>query len=82
MVQVLLEYMADLNSRTNYGDTPLHFLSNEFWTNPDLSQLRSISRALLEQGADINARNNDQATPLHVAAENGRVEVIRRCAQQ
>ena len=77
MVQVLLEYMADLNSRTNYGDTPLHFLSNEFWTNPDLSQLRSISRALLEQGADINARNNDQATLLHVAAEIGRVEVVR-----
>ena len=78
MVQVLLlEYMADINSRTNYGETPLHFLSNEFWMNPHLSQLHNISRFLLEQGADINARNNDQATPLHLAAEIGRVEVIR-----
>ena len=78
MVQVLLlEYMADLNSRTNYGDTPLHFLSNEFWMNPNLSQLHNISRFLLEQGADINARNSDQATPLHVAAQNGKVEVVR-----
>jgi hypothetical protein len=76
MVQVLLEYKANVNARNASGETPLHFLSNN--PNPGLNlQLQDVSRILLKHGADVNARRNDHFTPLHAAVLQGRVEVVR-----
>ena len=77
MVQVLLEYEADVNARRDTGETPLHFLSNDWPGTRQISQLHKVSRLLLEHGADVNARSHNLSTPLHTAAENGRVEVVR-----
>ena len=78
MVQtLLLEYKADVNVRKDSGETPLHYLSNNFDSGPYISQLRNISQFLLEHGADVNARSIDLSTPLHVAARCGRIEVVR-----
>ena len=78
MVQLLLDYKADVNFRDRYGETPLHFSSRgsrfpvphsnfpQLW--PD------VARLLLEHDADVNARTNDGETPLHSA---GTVEVAR-----
>jgi hypothetical protein len=78
IVQVLLEYKADVNARkTSSGETPLHYMSNYFFSRSDHSQLPNVSRVLLAHGADVNARSDDLSTPLHVAANFGMVEVVR-----
>ena len=82
MVQVLLEYKADVHARNNAGGTPLHFLHNESidtsrHTPSQIAQLHNVTRYLLDHGADVNARSNDLLTPLHVAAQEGWVEVVR-----
>jgi ankyrin repeat protein len=50
--------------RTNSGQTPI-------------SLSYTVSRDLCLSKVQTSTRNNDQATPLHVAAQNGRVEVVR-----
>jgi len=78
MVQVLLEYKADVNAGDNNGETPLHLASQSPSNYPNLdSPLPKIARLLLEHGADVNARRKDYLTALHLAAQRGRVEVVR-----
>jgi len=79
MVQVLLEYKADVNARHVYGETPLHFVSGgPFPGIPNVNVLLSkIARLLLEHNADINALGDDHSTPLHAVAQSGRLEVVR-----
>jgi hypothetical protein len=76
MVQVLLEHRADVNARSSSGKTPLHFtLDGDPRRSDDIYQ--GIARFLLEHGADVNARSNNHSTPLHIAAQHGRVELVR-----
>jgi hypothetical protein len=77
MIQVLLEYKADVEAQDINGNTPLHFLSESSPLADDLFQLRNVIGILLEHGADLNARNNDLRTPLHFVAQHGAVEVVR-----
>ena len=77
MVQVLLELNANVSSRKDTGDTPLHYLSLDFHSGPKHSQLHNVSRVLLEHGADVNARNNGFSTALHIAGQVGRIDVVR-----
>jgi len=59
-VQTELDAGVDVNSRTNYGLTPLHFAGGR--PNP------TIATTLLAAGADVMARTEDGVTPLHFAA--------------
>ena len=64
VVQVLLKYKADINSRNTHGKTALHLASKgDTRTDPKdphiASSLSKVARLLLEHGADVNDRAND-----------------------
>jgi ankyrin repeat protein len=61
VVQVLLDYGADVNARDKYEYTPLHFFSR--YHEVPLSNLR----LLLQRGADVNAGTRWGKRPLHYA---------------
>ena len=80
MVQVLLDYKADVNARSVYDWAPIHdvsagtaaILHNIPQSRPD------VTRLLLEHGADVNTLNvNYGKTPLHIAAANQRIDAVR-----
>jgi hypothetical protein len=85
MVQVLLEYKADVNARSTGGgmsepggETPLHFGYEGYSGRPLVRpSMLKVARVLLEHGADVNALTNRRSTALHFATENGMVEVVR-----
>ena len=52
----LIEHGANVNSRNNSGDTPLHFAPNI-----------EIAKLLIDNGADVNVRDKSRFTPLHNA---------------
>ena len=63
IVSLLIEHDADVDSRDDYGATPLHHA-------PDGGKL-DIGQCLLDHGAEINARDNEGLTPLFDAARVG-----------
>ena len=79
MVQVLLDYKADVNIRDD-GDgwAPIHYVSSGSGPLHNIPQSwPDVTRLLLEHGADVNAMDvYDGDTPLHNAAGRGRVEVL------
>jgi cytohesin len=78
MVQVLIDYKADINARTKNNWTPLHEASEgRSISTQNIPRLPDVARLLLERGADVNVLDEDNVTPLHVAARNGRVGVVR-----
>ena len=66
MVELLLSKGADVNSRTDQGDTPLHCARN---------RLR-ICKILIQHGAEINAINDKGKTVLDVALEYNFTEMV------
>ncbi|MBQ7544826.1 MAG: ankyrin repeat domain-containing protein [Synergistaceae bacterium] len=54
-VEEALRNGANINARSEQGNTPLHFARNA-----------ETAEVLLINGADVHARNNDGETPLHV----------------
>ena len=77
MVQVLLEFKADVDARDYSSKTPLHYLLENSPSAHDPFQFRNVIRILLEHGSDLNARDNNLSTPLHIAARYGGVEAVR-----
>src|SRR2546429_27864 len=63
VVRLLLEKGADVNAKTNYGETALHWASE--------NGHEAMARLLLQKGADVNAETNDGGTALRWAVENG-----------
>jgi ankyrin repeat protein len=69
VVQLLLEKGADVNARTDNGETALQCAA---------TYAHEITvKLLLEKGADFNARTKYGETALHKAAANGNKAVIR-----
>jgi ankyrin repeat protein len=81
MVQILLDYTADVNGQTYNNWTPMHYVSQGSQSLPTPHNiprlLPDVVRLLLEHGADINAWTDGGLTPLQEAARMGRVEVVR-----
>ena len=79
MVQLLLDYKADVKARSKAGWTPLHDASEGTGSSShSIHQLPGVVRLLLEHGADVNALERDSSTPLHQATmRGGRVRVVR-----
>jgi ankyrin repeat protein len=76
VTRLLLDHTADVNSRNNKGQTPLHLVSRlEMSLNE--SDRPGVVRLLIAHGADVNARDMTHATPLHYASHRGRLEVAQ-----
>ena len=72
MVQVLLEYGADVDCPNKYGSTPLNYASRDGHRND-----ARVARLLIERGANPNTRGLDGDTPLHEALRYERIEIAR-----
>ena len=59
-VRSALEEGADVNAKSKYESTPLHYAA--------LGGYKNIAQLLLNNGADINEKSNNGSTPLHYAA--------------
>ena len=71
IVQVLLEYGVDVNTKNIYGCTPLDFASLGGRHNE-----HRVAQLLIEHGADPDTRDVEGFTPLHRASSSGRVEIV------
>jgi hypothetical protein len=74
MVEVLLNYGADIQAQTIFGRTALHWAAgSHHFSDPE------VVRLLLKYGADINLRAiiDGGITPLHSAAAGGRADAVR-----
>lgn len=63
IIEILLKYGADVNSKSDSGDTPLHIAAQDGHTK--------IVEILLKSGADVNSLDSRDQTPLHFAGYNG-----------
>jgi len=80
VVRFLLKHDADINSKDEYGWTPLYHsveIENDRGSSKHPQLAAYIPRILLENGADVNARTYNGNTPLHKAALNGYVNIAR-----
>ena len=69
MVVVLLDHGADIEAKTNSGETPLH-LAAEFNKEP------AVVKVLLDRGVDAQARSKSGEIPLFVAIRRANTEAI------
>jgi ankyrin len=70
MVELLLDFGADLQRRDGWRHTPLHFAAQ--------SERLEVVRLMLDLWPlGVRAENRDCATPLHLAAASGSLEVVR-----
>ena len=79
MVQILLDYKADVNVWDASGWAVMHHATSGFSFIPrNVPQLwPDVTRLLLEHGADVNTLNtNFGRTPLHLAADRGSVDIV------
>jgi len=67
MIELLLDFGADINARLRGGNTPLHIFQVFGLDHSD----GDTFIFLIRHGADVNAKNMKGQTPLHLAAANG-----------
>ena len=72
MIQVLLDYGADVNAKESTGCTPLNFTLKYHFKDLD----PRVVPFLLERGSDPNVQANDGLTPLYRASVSGRIEIV------
>jgi ankyrin repeat protein len=69
VVRLLLENGAELDSKSQSGQTPLSWAAKKGH--------EAVVRLLLEKGAELDSKSESGQTPLLLAAENGHEEVVR-----
>ena len=69
VAQLLLEYGADVYSKTKFGVTPLRLLSEK---NGNLE----VAQLLLDHGADPNSRTRSGCDSLYMALDRGDLDLI------
>ena len=65
-----LDFGKDVNSKNQFGATPLHFAAKQGHKN--------LATILITEGADTNAEAYDKSTPLHSAVISGYKEVAEQ----
>lgn len=78
-ILVLIEAGANVNARTNNGNTPLHYICGREENNNLYRKEESLTRAvraLIAAGASVNAPNDYAITPLHLACWFNNAEAI------
>jgi ankyrin repeat protein len=71
IVQVLLCCSANVLSKNNDNETPLHKAAS------CLSDCPKVCLLLMRSGAEVNALDNNGDTPLHVALQHGNIDTAR-----
>jgi hypothetical protein len=71
-VKRLVEAGADVNARTQFQGTPLHWAVQGDRANP------AVLSYLVEHGADVNAKNGLGYTPIHFASLTGNIPAVER----
>jgi hypothetical protein len=66
-VELLIDNGADVNAKTDLGNTPLHRVAMQDVKEISGTQLKHIAQVLIANGAVLSARNKDGKTPLEVA---------------
>ncbi|XP_029636199.2 serine/threonine-protein phosphatase 6 regulatory ankyrin repeat subunit C-like [Octopus sinensis] len=70
-VELLLSRGSEINGKSNFGSTPLHFaasLSPE-WTD-------DVKEFMKHSALEVNPRNKDGQTPLHLACSRGHFHTV------
>lgn len=70
ILQLLLNAGANIEAKSQYGFTPLHFAAQK--------GALGVAQGLLDAGASTEALSDTLGTPLHQAAFNGHLEVVQR----
>jgi ankyrin repeat protein len=73
-IKLLLEKGANLNSRNEFGETPLYVCVENSSNKPQFIPTINI---LLEKGADINTQNNENWTPLHYVVSKNNLTITK-----
>ena len=68
MLKLLLDNGADIDSRDNWGRTPLIDVA--------ILNRKTAAEVLIQRGADLSATDVREMTPLHWAAKNNHLELI------
>ena len=69
VARLLLEHGADLNARTNRGETPLYIAAAD--------GMAEVVRVLLEHGANVGVEDNGGMTPYQAASARGHNEIMK-----
>ena len=84
MVDLLLEFGANINKQNSLGNTALYLAAEN--VNPlervvplgqDTTEDLSLVQLLVDQGAEIDLGDNDGVTPIMIATIKGHTEVVR-----
>jgi ankyrin repeat protein len=76
LVQMLIEFNADVKVKDKFGRTALFYAIEANNENSD------VVSVLLDNGADVNYEANDRITPLLKAVEKGYREIARILLQK
>ena len=75
IAKLLIEYGADINSKGNQNQTPLHSASDSW------KEQKEVVLLLLNNETEVNSRMNNGKTPLGLALEKGyqnTVEILKQ----
>ena len=69
-VKELLESGVDVNSQTEYGDTPLHVACEK-------NKIEIVKLLLQNSNIDVNVEDEYGNTPLYIACEKNYIEIVK-----
>jgi ankyrin repeat protein len=75
LINMLVEFGADINVQDNDGQTPLHWAAHR----QDLKSMQALLRVTLKDTSlvDLGTRDNRGMTPLHCAAVTGNLKLVQ-----
>ena len=71
MAEFLISLGADVNSKDNDGDTPLH------WSASSSNKPLDLIKFLIDSGADVNAKDNGGWSPLYYAVRTHNIAIAK-----